>query len=323
MRFPKGRVVLSNAKLEFVNLDNVLADSKKERASKISGYLEILYPEGSEILFLKKGEPVNAARFTREERKILTIIEVIEKAKKSVTGTVNIYETGDELIEMMLATLTLKHLFKDLNVQATDPEKVLSKLAQVKFSGFLELRKGVEVSYVRFKEGNPVTFYPSGKGAEPTEVEGLVKLLISTQIGETPTLVDGYEKLAEIPEQATPAQITLFVNTLNKIVGEVKNIAGPTLVQKTLLTSKETIAVKYPCVKDLSIDSDSRLSGNILVTPDELSRIFAEWIDLFVDSFRVVLGKRLDTLVQNSFKDYRFALKSTNFGQYSKLKNLL
>jgi hypothetical protein len=29
MKFPKGRAVLSNAKLEFVHLDNILADNKK------------------------------------------------------------------------------------------------------------------------------------------------------------------------------------------------------------------------------------------------------------------------------------------------------
>jgi hypothetical protein len=39
MRLPKGRPVLQNAKLEYVHFDNILADSKKERASKISGYL--------------------------------------------------------------------------------------------------------------------------------------------------------------------------------------------------------------------------------------------------------------------------------------------
>jgi len=35
------------------NLDNILADNKKEQASKISGYMEIVYPDAVEFLYLK------------------------------------------------------------------------------------------------------------------------------------------------------------------------------------------------------------------------------------------------------------------------------
>jgi hypothetical protein len=37
----------------------------------------------------------------------------------------------------------------------------------------------------------------------------------------------------------------------------------------------------------------------------------------------MVLGKRLDGIVQSAFKDFRFALKASSFGRHSKLKDLL
>src|SRR5512137_3076069 len=113
MRFPKGKSSLQNAKLEFVHLDNILADNKKERASKISGYIEIIYPDLVDFLYLKKGEPVNAGRFSRAERKQVPISDVIDRAKKSTTGTVSIYETPDELIDMIMATFTVEPKFKN------------------------------------------------------------------------------------------------------------------------------------------------------------------------------------------------------------------
>jgi hypothetical protein len=323
MRFPKGRAVLQNAKLEFVHLDNVLADNKKERASKISGYLEIIYPDAVEFLYLKKGEPVNAGHFSRTERKQIAIAEVIDKAKGSTTGTVSIYETPEELVDMIMATFSVKPAFKNLDLSTVEPDKVFEKLTGVKFDGFLEIRRGFDISYIRFKEGAPASGYFTWK-VESLALEAIKAALKQAATGPGAVLIDAFDKLPVVAEQAGPAQIALFLNALNKIVGELKTIAGPTVVAKTLTSSKEAATVHYPFLKDFDTsDGEAKEAGKIVATPEELGKAFAEWIDNFVDSFRVVLGKRLDGVVQTAVKDFRFALKASSFGRYSKLKDLL
>jgi hypothetical protein len=322
MRFPKGRSNLQNAKLEFVHLDNILADNKKERASKISGYLEIIYPDMVQLLYLKKGEPVNAGHFSRTERKQISIAEVIEKAKKSTTGTVSIYETPDELVDMMLATFTVKPIFKNLDLSNVEPDKLFEKLTSVKFDGFLEIKRGVDISFVRFKEGSPASGYFTWKvdGIAPDVLKAALKAVANAPGA---LIVDAYDKLPVQAEQASPAQIELFVKAMNKLMAELRNIAGPTLVSKTIASSKETASVHYAFLKEFEVGEEIKGEGKIVATPEELGKAFAEWMDNFVDSFRIVLGKRLDGIVQTALKDFRFALKSSSFGRYSKLKDLL
>ncbi len=322
MRFPKGRSSLQNAKLEFVHLDNILADNKKERASKISGYLEIVYPDVVHLLYLKKGEPVNAGHFSRTERKQISIAEVIEKAKKSTTGTVSIYETPEELVDMMLATFTVKPVFKNLDLSNVGPDKLFEKLTTVKFDGFLEIKRGVDISYVRFKEGVPSAGYFTWKmeGIQPAVLKAAFKAA-ATAPGAL--IIDAYDKLPVQADQASPAQIELFVKVMNKLMFDLKNIAGPTLVSKTIASSKDSAAVHYAFLKEFTVNDEIKGEGNVVATPEELGKAFAEWMDNFVDSFRIVLGKRLDGIVQTSLKDFRFALKASSFGRYSKLKDLL
>jgi hypothetical protein len=323
MRFPKGRAVLQNAKLEFVHLDNVLADNKKERASKISGYLEIVYPEAVEFLYLKKGEPVNAGHFNRTERKQMSVAEVIDKAKSSTTGTVSIYETPEELVDMIMATFSVKPAFKNLDLATVETEKVFDKLIGVKFDGFLEIRRGFDMSYLRFKDGAPCSGYFTWK-VESLGLEVIKAALKQAATGPGAIVVDAFDKIPIMAEQASQAQVTLFLNALNKIVSELKTIAGPTVVTKTLTSSKEAATVHYPFLNDFDTTAgEAKETGKITATPEELGKAFAEWIDNFVDSFRVVLGKRLDGVVQAALKDFRFALKASSFGRHSKLKDLL
>jgi len=322
MRFPKGKSSLQNAKLEFVHLDNILADNKKERASKISGYIEIIYPDSVDFLYLRRGEPINAGRFTRSERKQVPISEVIDRAKKSTTGTVSIYEAPEELIDMIMATFTVEPKFKNLDMATVEPEKLFEKLASVKFDGFVEIKRGVDISYLRLKEGLPTAGYFTWK-VDNIQLDTLKTTLKAVATAPGAVLVDGYDKLPVMVEQATPAQIALFVNSFNKVVAEMRNAAGPTVVTKTLSSSKEAATVQFPFLKDFTVGEAIAEQEKVLATAEELGRAFAQWMDNFVDSFRMVLGKRLDGIIQAALKDYRFALKSSSFGRYSKLKDLL
>ena len=98
MKFPRGRPLLENARLEFLNLENVLSASKRERAHRISGYISIFYPDTVELIFLKEGEPFNAARISQTERSIVPINEVVEKAKKASSMRYNPIELSEDAL---------------------------------------------------------------------------------------------------------------------------------------------------------------------------------------------------------------------------------
>lgn len=323
MRLPKGRAILTNAKLEYVHFDNILADAKKERASKISGYLEIIYPDATEFLFLRRGEPFNAARFTRDGREVKTIQEVVERAKNSTGGVVNLYETSDELVTMVTMTFTAKPLFRGADMSKINVDQLFEKFKTGKFTGFLELKKGVELSYVRFKEGEAIKgfFIPKPEVALTTAT--LREVFNAMGQGEK-LVIGAYEETLEGPiEQATPALVSLFLNTINRLAEELSEVVGPTLVRKTLDGSKGSVEIRFQFLKDFTVNEDGKVIGNTLASPESLANAFAEWVDTFVDGFRALLGKRLDNMLITALKDYRFALKSTAFVEHSKLKRIL
>jgi len=318
MIFPRSRAVLENAKLSFVNFDNVLVASKKERASKISGYISLTYPDTVELIFLRLGEPVNAARFSKKGRAIIPINEAINKAKSSHFGIAGIYEVPGEVISMILSTIKSKPVYKDISTASSKPEDILASLKKVKFTGFVEARKGVEVSYISFKEGEAAKAY-SPRGVMDFSTDKFLKLLSM----EKNLLLDAYEEAPEKLEQATPALIMLFLKMLNGMTREFSSETAKPLVAKFLKASKEEAEKKCSIIKDFTISDDMKVSGETLTSPDELSKSFAEWISIFIESFRSILGDRTDDIIANAIKDYRFAIKTTGFFKHAGLKKFL
>src|SRR5437660_5036668 len=61
LRYPYARVLLPRTRLAYVHLRNLLSDAKRDRAARVSGYVAIWLPEEFLVLYLLKGELVNAA----------------------------------------------------------------------------------------------------------------------------------------------------------------------------------------------------------------------------------------------------------------------
>jgi len=108
VKFPKGKAVLENTHLEFINLDKLLSAAKRERAHCISGYISIIYHDMVEIIFLKQGEPFNAARISPKIREIVPISEVVEKARNASYGILAEYATDEILINLIISSIVLK-----------------------------------------------------------------------------------------------------------------------------------------------------------------------------------------------------------------------
>jgi hypothetical protein len=162
MKFPRGRALLENTRLEFINLDNVLSAAKRERAHRISGYISIIYPDAIELIFLKQGEPFNAARITQKERKIVPISEVVEKAEKATSGILSEYATDEILINLIISTILLDPIKANVDFSRLQPKIFIDKLKTTKFNGFIWAQLGIEESFIHFEEGAIKNCYIAG-----------------------------------------------------------------------------------------------------------------------------------------------------------------
>jgi hypothetical protein len=305
MHLPHGRTILQNAPLQFVNLDSVLNAGKVERGHQISGFLEMVYPDGVDLLFLKRGEPMNAVRI--EERPFpASIADVVSRARGSIQGIISLYEASPEIVTMAITAFSQPPVLEESLRERADLRRVLDRLAVEEFKGFVALERKEEISFLLFDGGRLRKGYFASH--TPPALEEMLD-------GEHPYELHlrGF-RLEELPaEQASPAHIAFLLRVLNGVVGQMRALVGPELVQRTVASSHRLAVANHPALADFSWDDDGNAAGDSMAAPEVLNAGFADWIDSFAESFRVLLGERVDTLVSDSLRDYRFALRAAGF----------
>jgi hypothetical protein len=315
MKLPRGRPLLENTRLEFINLDNVLSAAKRERAHRITGYISIIYPETVELIFLRQGEPFNAGRITRKERKIVPISEVIERAKKATTGFLSEYATDDIIISLIISTITIEPIKANVNFTRLQPKVFIERLKTTKFNGFIWVRRGIEESYIHFENGAIAGCYLSGRGKKSTD-DTIMPLL--TKPDTTLSIFDSIADTTAV--QATPAQVDMFCKIFSQLLKSYAQPLGESLVLKTFMLTKSTVKNDYPFIDQIKIASDLTMSGQIVIEPKTFTQAMAKWLDLIYESLATFLGKESEIIAKKVLNDYRFALKSMHFFNHTKLK---
>jgi len=319
MKFPRKSAILENAKLDFVNIDNILGASKKERKSKISGYVLLKYPDSIDLIFLRDGNPINAGRFSRNARKVLPIEEVVKKAKQSTTGLISVYETDFKVIRMIFSSIRDKPIFKEKDVSEVDIVKLIKKLIELNFNGFFEMRKGISFSYVCFEKGYAKQgFFPEKIGIPLSNKEFLKTLL---KASKTKGLkISAFKSAIREDEQASPAAISLLLQVINSLSKKVSDVVGISLTKRTTLMAFDKTRELYDWVSSFTI-KDIRIEGTTVTSSKELTDGFAYLINDMIEFYKPILGDRIDKIFKETLKDYRFALKELGFYKKPSMKD--
>ncbi len=315
MKFPKGRPILENTRLEFINFDNVLSASKRERAHRISGYISIIYPDVQELIFLKEGEPFNAARISMRKREIVSISEVVEKAKNATSGILSEYATDEALLKMIIASITKKPIKTNIDLSRLQPRIFIDKLKNTKFDGFIWAVSGVEESFINFEQGEITGCYVAGSSKKIPEKE-IIPFLMRPNL--TISIFDRDEEIEA--DQATPAQVEMFCKIFTNLLKNYAHPLGKNLVLRTAVSARATAKKEFPFIENLTINSELNVKGKVIVEPMTFARGMARWFDIIYESVATFLGKESETIAKKSLNDYRFALKALKFFDYTKLK---
>ena len=79
LRYPHTRVLLPRTRLAYVHLRNLLTDAKRDRAARVSGYVAIWLPDEFLVLYLQRGELVNACLHNGKGFQPIAIGAAVEK----------------------------------------------------------------------------------------------------------------------------------------------------------------------------------------------------------------------------------------------------
>lgn len=321
MRLPRGKALLENTNIDFVNFDNILHAGKRERSHKIHGYISIIYPQEVDIIFLSMGEPMSALRMKQDAKQQIAINDAINRAKEADVGILNIFEIPEELVLIINSTVHLKPILPRRSAAQTSPEKLIAQLGVEKFTGFFEVKKGPELFYAIVENGLPTRGYFADKINVQISPSLLITVLKAKANDGNPVLFSIYDEMPKKIEQATPAIVQLVLKSVNSIIVEFASSYGPTFARKGLQLAKSHIDDEYQFMQDFNFQS-LELTGDTIAPKDEFVKAFADFVNRFMRTYDGICPDEIKkSIFRNALKDFRFALKSAGFFNHTVFKD--
>src|SRR5689334_10176764 len=97
LRYPHARVLLPRTRLAYIHLRNLLTDAKRDRSARVSGYVAIWLPEEFLVLYLQRGELVNACLHDGHAFQPIALGAAVEKVPAEPEyGEICFHEADDE-----------------------------------------------------------------------------------------------------------------------------------------------------------------------------------------------------------------------------------
>src|SRR6476660_1927405 len=122
LRYPCTRVLLPRTRLAYVHLKNLLTDAKRDRSARVSGYVAVWLPEEFLVLYLQRGELVNACCHDGKQFMQVSIGAALEKIPSEPEyGEICSHEAEDEQLSCMFASQTVTPTSWPPELRTTDP----------------------------------------------------------------------------------------------------------------------------------------------------------------------------------------------------------
>jgi hypothetical protein len=166
LRYPCARVLLPRTRLAYVHLRNLLTDAKRDRAARVSGYVAIWLPEEFLVLYLQRGELVNACLHDGKAFHPIAIGAAVEKVPAEPEyGEITFCEAEDDQLACMYVSQAAAPEPFPPELRASDPAALFPYLMASMYDGLVEISGESGVNYLLFKNGTVQTAFLAGPSA--------------------------------------------------------------------------------------------------------------------------------------------------------------
>ena len=217
LRFPYSRVLLPRTRLAYIHLRNLLNDAKRDRAARISGYVAISLPEELVILYLLRGEVVNATVRDAKGCRAVAISSALEKVPPEPEyGEICFHEADEEQLDCMFMTHAVASEPWPAGMNGQDPSALFPYLNAMTFDGVLEIVANDTVNYLIFRNGSVARAFLSASH-HGTLVDRVAKLFArEARVGDL--RVSRWGVPGELPIQAPPALVQAYRDLSTSLV---------------------------------------------------------------------------------------------------------
>jgi hypothetical protein len=274
LKFPYSRVVLPRTRLAYIHLRNLLTDAKRDRAARISGYVAITLPEEMVILYLLRGEVVNATQRDARGARPVPIATALESVPSEPEyGDICFNEAEEEQLSCMYAAHALQMEPWPAGMQAQDPASLFPYLVATTFDGFVEIIANDNVNYLIFRNGSVARAYLSTP-QQDTLVDRMKKIFAREgRVGEL--RVTRWGVPAPLPVQAPPALVQAYrdlATTLVQKLVENGRDTAPAIAEH----SRQNLVGTHPVLDGFSFAGQP--TKEPLADTAELTASVAAWI---------------------------------------------
>ncbi|HUL03211.1 MAG TPA: hypothetical protein VLV16_08295 [Gemmatimonadales bacterium] len=311
LTFPQVSRLVHRTRLAFIHLDNLLAFAKRDRDGRVDGYLIAYLPDECLLVFLRKGEAVNAASLHPNGRDVVTITDALKRMRAEVErGELAYCAAPMEQLAWMYQSCAVPLAPRPLDPK--EPGALLPALALERVTGVMELIARGHVSYLRFEQGRFANGYYCDVPAS-TPVATFLESELQTEAGSRhPSLSAAFfPAAADLPAQAPTALIHTYRELYWRIVDEVeKEFPGEARrrAQKVcagvLATHKAIALMSVPRGTD---------PPDAVVQPEELSSALTDWSLQLLEGVEVLMPGTAPRILKDATREHRYVLQSMGF----------
>jgi hypothetical protein len=300
LSFPQADRLVHRTRLAFIHLDNLLA----------FGYLTVYLPEECLIVFLRKGEAVNAASLHTGGRQVITITEALKRMRGEVERGELAYCTAPmEQLAWMYQSCAVE--LKPRALDPHEPAAFFPLLKQERVTGVVELISDGRVSYLRFEGGRFINGYFCDKPADMPVAKFLETQLQHT--GRNPPALSAvvFAAVADLPAQAPNSLINTYRELYWRIADEVeKELPG----QGRKRAQKVCTGI-IGSHKALALLSAPRgvETPEAVVQPEELASALSDWSLQLLEGVEVMMPGTAPRILKEATKEHRYVLQSAGF----------
>lgn len=277
VRYPFSRVLLARTRLAYVHLHNLLHDAKRDRSARVSGYVAIWLPDEFLLLFMQRGEVVNATRFDGKVFAPIAIAAALAHVPAEPEyGEICFHEAEDDQLACMFAAQTLPPDGWPAELRVTNPEVLFSYLMATSFDGIVEIRVQAAMNYLRFRDGAVERAWLADAGGG--SIVERVTSLFAPELRPTLT-VNRWQRPAGLPAQAAPALVQAYRELTTSLVQRVVATgreSAPAIAEH----ARKSLLPRHPVLEGFTF------SGRPLRDPVadsvELTAAVASWIQEFM-----------------------------------------
>lgn len=269
---PHERALLPRTRLRWVDLQAVLNDGKLERTSRVPAVLCLHLGEHTDLVLLRDGEPITAARIEPAGRRIVRMDAVTRFAERErERSDVAFYRVAEGQQRVMWACLRGEASPGDMGPLGALAERAAEK----NVSGVVEVAGGGALHWIAFEDGEPEEVYGVGIPAHAPADQAL--RLLASWHADAPTAL--YPPPVDPAPQAPAALFSLYERLVQRCGQEIAQEIGTETTRDCFIAARGELEATSPVLASFAVHRDGRVvADDAVVTRAALTAAVGDWL---------------------------------------------